>query len=345
MVTKMIAQDCKIVMGVDVSTTKHNVCVVDAVDGHVLHEDAIKPPQVRAYQRLLARMPGCQVTVVYEAGPDGYTLFDLASTLGSRGVVVAPQKHVGYKTDARDAQHIARDYLAGRVKLVRAPEFSKRVERQVLRTRDQFMKERSQTMNRLKSLRRMHGLSAPGLRTLEYDKTGLLDIVQNALWDVVRFLTQKIEELEETLKRIIKDNADYKALSRALLKLPGVGQVTMWQVLLNVADLNAFDTAERFASYTGLCPGLYNTGITQRHGRITRRGPGALRGALLQGAWACVRCDPGERAFFQDLSKRRGKKKAIVAVARRLAEKIWRAARAQRKTAPLVQGAAGPACP
>lgn len=343
MVTKMIAQDCEIVMGVDVSTIKHNVCVVDAADGHVLYEDAIKPLEAQGYKKLLARMPGCRITVVYEAGPDGYTLFDLVRALGHRGVVVTPQKHVGYKTDARDAQHIARDFLAGRVRCVRVPDFSKRAERQVLRTRDQLMKIRTQTQNRIKSAQRMHGLRAPGLRTLEYDTTGALNMTQNMLWDTVHFLTQQIEALEEELKRIIKRDAEYLALSRELSKLRGVGPVTIWQVLLNVADLGSFDSAGQFASYTGLCPQVYSTGKTQRLGRITRRGPGPVRAALVQGAWACVRCDPEEKAFFIALSKRKGKKKAIIAVARRLAEKIWRTARAWRNAAPLVQGAAGAA--
>ena len=112
-----------------------------------------------------------------------------------------------------------------------------------------------------------------------------------------------------------------------------MGTVTALTIMLEVADINAFETEDKFASYTGLCPGERSTGATRRQGSITKQGPGRLRGTLTQAAWAMVRSDPDEKKLFEEMSKKIGKKRAIVAAARRLAVKIWREMKEEQKKA------------
>lgn len=328
---KIIAQNQEIVIGVDVSTVKHNVAVTDAVSGNILFNGTLKTSEAE-WDRLFSRLPGCGTTVVYEAGPDGYALYDLARVKGHAAIVVAPQRHDGPKTDKRDAQHIARDYMAKRARPITVPEFDKRAHRQALRARDELQKTLRQLGNRLASHRRFNGTAGVGLATVHKDKSGILDFTENAILDCMNVIKTKIKELETLLDQMMKWEP-YKELATAIKALPGVGSVTAWHIALDIADLGAFPSAGHFASYLGLCPGAYSSGKTQRHGRITKRGPGRVRGVLTQAAWCVVRCDALEKQRYERLKKHVGKKRAVIAIARRLAERIWWTARGLREAA------------
>jgi transposase len=98
--------------------------------------------------------------------------------------------------------------------------------------------------------------------------------------------------------------------------VPGIGQLSAATILAETGtDLAAFPTAEQMASWAGLCPGnKENAGIQK--GRDTTHGNPYLRMTLVQCAWAAARKqDSIFRARFQQLSPRRGQKRAIIAVA------------------------------
>jgi len=92
-----------------------------------------------------------------------------------------------------------------------------------------------------------------------------------------------------------------------------------------------FESAGQVGNYLGLAPRVYMSGDTVRYGRITKRGNGYVRALLVQAAWALVRSRKGgklkERYEYMTRTKGLGKKKAIVAVARRLAEMMYAMAR------------------
>ncbi|MFA6557439.1 MAG: transposase, partial [Candidatus Obscuribacterales bacterium] len=81
-----------------------------------------------------------------------------------------------------------------------------------------------------------------------------------------------------------------------------------------------FRNAEQLAAFTGLVPRVYASGGKMNTGRITKTGPGLLRRMLVQSAWAAIRCCPVLRSRHASISRRRGKKIAIIAIARMLAE-------------------------
>ena len=99
---RIIAQNEEIVIGTDVHVKEHQVAVVRQ-DGVLLKNARIKANK-KSWESLLERLPGCGITVVYEAGLTGYGLYDLIVGMGHRAVVVAPERHVGVKTDKRDSQ-------------------------------------------------------------------------------------------------------------------------------------------------------------------------------------------------------------------------------------------------
>lgn len=327
---RIIAQNQRIVIGADVHDKKHNVTVMDS-EGRELKYEAMSP-NAAVWDKLLKRLPECEVTVVYEAGPHGYNLYDLIQALGQEAVVVAPESHVGPKTDRRDSAAVARDWLAGRAKVVTVPGFEKRVHRQVLRARDAFVKETNRLRNMLSGITRFHGIGG-GLHAVNHDESGYLEFVIGQIKEVIEFISLKVKEMEAALSVIAREE-DYRAQVEALREIKGVGLIGAMQVVLGVADMGAFESSGQFASYLGLCPGEFSSGERRRLGHISRRGPGRIRGTLVQCAWSAVRWDENQKEKFIALATRIGRKKAIVAIARRLAVRMWWALKELRDKPP-----------
>jgi transposase len=262
------------------------------------------------------------VRVVYEAGPQGYTLYDAIRLLGHEASVVAPVKGEGrVKTNKRDARMIAQDWLAGRAKEVVVPGYKKRVHRQVLRLRNTLMKEIQRFGNRINGMMRFFGESGE-MESVHKDDSGYLDFCRETMDEIRKFIMEKKKELETALSVIAKEDA-YRDDIEKLTAICGIGKLTALEIVLGVADVRAFRNSDAFASGTGLCPGERSTGEKRRPGSITRHGPARLRAVLIQCAWSQVTHDDEARARYEELKKRRGKKRAIVAMARRLAVRIW----------------------
>ena len=318
---KIIAQNEEIVIGVDVSDAKHN-CAAVRVRGGVLIRDDVVKPDIEAWKKYLDKFPGCEITVVYESGPQGYTLHDAITALGRKIEVIAPVKHIGVKTDKRDARAIARDYLSGNVKIVSVPDYKKRVRRQALRLRGQFKKDLIRVKNRMSGLKRFHGIKSLLTPWRKAENDEYLQFCLGELELTAAFYEERIAEIEAVLGRIARDE-EYRPMVEKLKKIKGIGELTALEIVLEVADMEKFRTGDEFASYTGLCPGERSSGETRRQGHITRQGPGRLRGALVRCAWVVVMHDAEEKKRFEAMVKRTGRKRAIVAVARRLAVRVW----------------------
>ena len=100
--------------------------------------------------------------------------------------------------------------------------------------------------------------------------------------------------------------------------IPGVGPVTIDVVVSELGDIRRFRSQKKVCAYAGLAPGQRESAGRSRQLGITKEGLRLLRWVLVQAAWRLVRSSAYWRRIFEGLLKRRGKKKAIVAVARRL---------------------------
>lgn len=327
---KIIAQNEEVVIGVDVHDKSHSVAVL-GMKREILAQMKFDSVTILAWERLFGSLPGCKTTVVYEAGPLGYTFCDMIREMGRKAVVVAPQKHVGPKTDKRDALQTGYDYLSGRASEVTVPEWEQRLDRQVVRLRDKLLEKRKQMANMLKSMWKGFGFETQIQRT-HADSEGTLNKCAETMGKVIQELDERIEDLEKEMKKISMKEK-WSGEIAAINKISGVGWLTAVEMRLQVADIGAFGNSGKFASYIGLCPGEWSSGESRRVGGITKRGPGRLRGLLVQCAWARIRCDADSKKRFEELSKRRGKRRAIVAIARRLAVEIYWVVRNLREQA------------
>lgn len=125
--------------------------------------------------------------------------------------------------------------------------------------------------------------------------------------------------------RQLARHPEYQPVVHRLSQQPGVGWFTAIRLLLEIGDIRRFTTADSFVHYLGLTPSEYSSGDTVHRGHLLKCGPGFVRGWFLQCAWAAATGkspDPDFVVCYQRLVGRAGKKRAIVAVARRLALRL-----------------------
>ena len=103
-----------------------------------------------------------------------------------------------------------------------------------------------------------------------------------------------------------------------LSSVTGVGEVTAEVVLAEVGDVSRFRSAKQVVAYAGLAPGRRESAGKVRDLGITKRGSPLLRWVLVEAAWQAVRRSVYWRGIYAALKRRRGSRRAIVAVARRL---------------------------
>ena len=218
------------------------------------------------------------------------------------------------------------------MKSVHVPTRDDQAQRQLSRTYDQALKDKKRAQARIRALLQDHGRLGP-LPTAGWNayaqwlaSQALPAPVRCCLDELLALRTAALasaRRLKRALAAVARD-ATYAPVVTALAAQGGVGVFTAIRLRLELGDITRFRTADAFANYLGLTPSEYSSGDRVARGHIAKRGPGHLRGWLVQCAWASVRpdVDPALRECFQRLCPRAGKKRAIVAVARRLALRV-----------------------
>jgi transposase len=108
-----------------------------------------------------------------------------------------------------------------------------------------------------------------------------------------------------------------------IMSLPGFGMITAMTVLAAIGEIERFETPKKLASYSGLTPGLEQSGTKNRGKGITKEGRRELRWALVEAALQAVKSDPLLKRRFDELQKRIHRNQAIVSIARHLLELVW----------------------
>jgi transposase len=283
--------------------------------------------------------------VVIESTTNAWHIYDLLVPLVERVLVANPIKVkqiacARVKTDIRDTLILARLLAANLVPIVWVPPAHVREMRQLLSQRRQLVETHTQIVNRMHSVAHRHHLHHPaGKRFNE----------KNTSWQKDRRLS-KVEQfqlelemenrtyIEKQISRIGKEVAKmshqtpWAESMTYLMQLPGFpgtarqgrcGVITGMTVLAAIGEIQRFDSARHLASYSGLTPGLEQSGTKYREKSITKEGRKELRWALVEVAQRAVKSDPVWKTRFQEMQKRMHRNQAIVAVARRLLELVW----------------------
>jgi transposase len=327
-------------VGVDVHKASFSATVVDE-ECRIIGKTKM-PASSEALIRYLKRFVPSRMKVCYEAGGFGYSLCDDLRAAGLDACVIAPSmmyKKVGerVKTDERDSRELASQLCRGMLTVVDVPEVSRRAHRQVLRLFDQVKKERQRVMVRIKAFLRFHGVRTPAglaatwsrrymswLKSIEFanDDEGCLAYARDEYVAQYEFLCARERSVRSKLMGLAKLPA-YERKVQVLCSKKGMGKLTALRLLLETGRFARFKNSRKYTSYLGLTPSERSSGDKQRRGSITGYGNFALRSSLIEVAWIVVRHDNSLRHTYHMLSRRRGGMRAIVAVARKFAIKLY----------------------
>lgn len=131
-----------------------------------------------------------------------------------------------------------------------------------------------------------------------------------------------IEEVDVELTRL-SGIERWRSHVTFLLQLPGIGVINALVLLAAIGDITRFPGAKQLVGYAGLGASVHASGQTYQTGHITKQGRKEMRAALVEAAWMAVEHHPHWKEQFEQLARRIGKKKAIVAIARKLLVIIW----------------------
>jgi transposase len=317
--------------GLDVSRKTTHVHLEDGQGKRVEHRVVPTTPQglEGALDKYFAR--GLRVAV--EAGGSTGWIHDLLRELGAQVHVVHPTKVKWIaaskkKTDRVDARllaHLLR--INGLPEAVHMPTRQSREVRRLLRARRQLVQIRTRLINVVRSVLEQQQVnlragplgSRKGWRAL-YDLPllpGIREIV-SAYDATVVATTAAITTLETQLA--VRAQADKRVAQ--LQTIPGVGPLTAQTVVAAIDRVHRFANARKLVGYIGLAPSVRSSGERVEYGRITKQGRSDVRAVLVQAAHALLAIKRDTARPLQHwcarVARRRGKKTAIVALARKL---------------------------
>ena len=280
---------------------------------------------VRVFESLRPFQAVMEATASYE------WLWNLLEPLAERLLLANPHKlrviaESKNKSDQLDA-HVLAEFLAlDMVPPAYRPTPRQREHRRLVRQREYLTHRSTSVRNKIRRVVSDYNADRSDLFTVE----GLAYLEQLTLSAADRLvLEQLLEEwqhhqtqlraLDQHLREFAKSAPVKEQEARAvLLSMPGVGAVTADVVLCELGEVSRFRSAKRVAAYAGLAPGQRESAGKRRELGITKQGSALLRWVLVEAAWRLVRCSRRWGKIFEALQRRRGKKKGIVAVARRL---------------------------
>ncbi|MFY9852941.1 MAG: IS110 family transposase [Terracidiphilus sp.] len=231
------------------------------------------------------------------------------------------------KTDRRDAGHILRLLVEGRFPALWVPSASERDARQLIVHRHKRVQMRTRVKNQLHALALNQGLrlrwqlwTEKGLEQLR--ALPLLPYAAARRTDLLKQLEEMNAEIER-LDRMVRKEAELCPAAVRLMTHPGVGPVTALAFVLTIGDVSRFNKSRQVASYLGLIPSERSSGGKQRLGHISKQGNPLLRFLLVEAGHTAVRGDGELRRCYQRLQHRHSTGVAKVAVARKLALRLY----------------------
>ena len=281
---------------------------------------------------------GVQVFACYEAGPCGYWLYRALIAAGATAYVIAPQALGGarkQKTDQLDALALcdALDrYVRGNRKaftVVTVPGEQAEQKRARGRVRNQLKRERTRLAAQGRSLLLNQGRHVEGAWWPDIRWKGLKDTLPGWLvscLEPLRALLLKADELEKTLRKELE--ADAKDAPRP----KAIGPLSCVLLSRELCDWTRFKNRRQVAGYTGLCPGVDQSGVHHRDGSINRCGNPRVRALLVEAVWRMSIWQPDYppvRKLVEGVARGAARRKLAVAAARRLAIDLWRLATGQ----------------
>ena len=320
-----------LIIGCDYHPAFQQIAFVDTATGDCGERRLEHPEEAEKFYRDLAAQ-GMKVRVGMEASGHARWFERLLAELIFElwigdAAEIARKRERKQKTDRQDAQHILNLLLKDDFPQIWVPSWENRDLRQLLWHRHRMVQARTRIMNQLQAVALNEGL---GCRKKLWREAGRkqLEAFRLAPWasrrreDLLKLLDGLNPTIAELTQAIEREVEKCPAAQR-LRTHPGVGPLTALAFVLIIGKADRFQCSKQIASYLGLVPLEDSSGKRRRLGHITKQGNSLLRFLLVEAAQVTVRSVPEWRSQYVHLTMRRGRKIAKVAMARKLAVRLY----------------------
>lgn len=324
-----------IYVGMDVSSKSFEIHAVNA-KGKKVFKGAIEPSR-KGLKKLIEDLGPEKKVFVFEAGNQMKWIAETLKKAGEMVHVVHPNE-VKWITqsngkrdpvDARKLSELAR--LDGLPRAVVVAEGKERKLRELISARNNLMSKRIALINSIQGYVKQEGRKIPkGFFTKDAEWTVMLSAMKitETLKDIIASLMNAIESVkksEEELTSKIKAVDDKKI--ELIKTVPTMGDLSSRILFSALLNATRFENKKKVANYGALSPTLYQSGDVTNLGHVNRDGRAEVRQVLLQCAHTLARTKNAEskplREFFERIEKKRGKKIAIIALARKLLTTVY----------------------
>lgn len=277
-----------------------------------------------------------QARVLIESSTESEWVAQTIEACGHEVVVASPGYALMYghrdphiKTDRRDVVALAEACRFGIYRPAHRVSAAQRQRRRELKVRELLVRQRTALINLLRAELRQEGVrlrscAAEGVPR-QYRALALPPAVGESLAPVLTSL-EDLTDAIAACTAALTAAAQADPIVRRLQTAPGVGPITGLTFRAVLDDVNRFADARSVAAYLGLVPKEDSSGARQKKGAITKAGPPGLRTLLVQASWTLWRQKRGRgalHAWVDHLAARRGKRVAVVALARRLGRILY----------------------
>jgi transposase len=238
----------------------------------------------------------------------------------------------GIKTDERDAEALAQASVrTAELPSVHLCSEKSRAQRQMIGTRALLLKARGSIARNIKTWLRGELIVVRGrastasfcetVRKIALEKDLGLPLAIETMLDTFEHLTRQVAKLDEQIEAVVEQDA----VCKKLMGVGGVGEKVSLAFTSQVDDPKRFRSADALASYLALVPGEATTGGKVKRTGAIKAGPKYLKALLVQAAWSMWRCRPNDPMVIwaQRIADKRGKRIAVIALARKLATVMW----------------------
>lgn len=282
-----------------------------------------------------------RMRILLEASTESEWVAQHLESLGHEVVVADPnympmygQRSRRVKTDQRDVAALTDACQRGIYRGVHRRSARQQTVQSQLNVRQELVQARTRAISLARAITRAAGLRVRSGRTETFltrldalDLPAPMKATLLPLRSVIEVLDDELASADDQFAAMVADDAVVKRLTT----LPSIGPITASAYVAALDDVSRFSGAGQVTSYLGLVPREYSSGEQQRRGRVLRSAHPHVQSLLVQAAWRMSRSSSpdtaGLRAWAQAIARRRGKKIAMVALARRLARilfAMWR---------------------
>jgi transposase len=315
-------------IGIDVHKNESQICWLTE-QGEILERRI-----ATRRDRFAAELGQCpRARIVIEASTESEWVARCLEDLGHEVIVADPNYAPMYatrsrrvKTDRRDAQALMDACRLGAYRRAHRTSETQRRVRALLTARDNLVRTRIREIQVIRALLRREGIRVRSGQTSSFAERmaeqDLPEWLRTTVAPVVKVMDEVNEQLvamDRELQRVVGDDP----VVRRLCTAPGIGPVTAIAFVSTIDRVERFDRAHQVESYLGLVPREFSSGERQQRGSVTKAGNGRLRWLLVEAAWSILRSKRSSteplREWAERMATRRGRRIAVVALARRLA--------------------------